>query len=89
MKKLLVFILFIMLVFSIGYSNSAKNEIKNDLVLQNIEALASGETSGTPLKCWKNISDAGPNTQTHVTYCGDCSATLARSWSTEGQCMSK
>lgn len=87
MKKLLTFTLFVMVVFFIGYSSNTKSEFTSDLVLQNIEALASGEGSGNPLKCWRTISDDGPNTQTHVTYCGSCDAILARTWYRESQCQ--
>lgn len=87
MKKLLTFMLFVTLLFFIGYSNNAKPEPTSDLILQNIEALASGETSGKPLKCWRNISDDSASPQTHVTYCGNCDAILARTWSRESQCQ--
>lgn len=72
MKKLL----FCALAGAIGfagaktYEHSQKN-ITNDLLLQNVEALTSGEDSydGQPLKCFKSVTTQENST---VLYCGGC-----------------
>ena len=55
-------------------------------VLANIEALATGESGGQTLKCYKTVSSGGGGMMTHVTYCGTCSAVLANAYSDSWQC---
>lgn len=84
MKKIFI-TLFIasVIVMLIKVQSSPKH---TDIVLANIEALASGEGSGTTLTCYKTISTAGSSQMTHVTYCGDCKAAKANAWSNKWQC---
>lgn len=51
----------------IGFTNNSKDEVLSDMMLENIEALASGETSEefTEATCckavWENINCSGCN----------------------------
>ena len=72
---------------SLGLHVSQRNSAKmSDLVLANIEALATGESGGQTLKCYKTVSSGGGGMMTHVTYCGTCSAVLANAYSDSWQC---
>lgn len=67
------------------YDNSSKKVM--DITIENIEALAQSEGGTRPnLKCWKTISENGSNALTHVAYCGDCTAKVARGWWEESTC---
>lgn len=62
-------------IASLGLHVSQRSSAKmSDLVLANIEALATGESGGQTLKCYKTVSSGGGGMMTHVTYCGTCSA---------------
>ena len=67
------------------YANQVENETMTDIMLENVEALASGE-SGQRLDCWETVSSTGNILSTHVTYCGNCQAVLAKSWSRKSIC---
>lgn len=57
------------------------------LSLENIEALASvSETNSSNIACYESISNDGSGNQTHVTYCGGCTAKLCKSWSNKYVC---
>lgn len=57
-------------IASLGLHVSQRNSAKMpDLVLANIEALATGESGGQTLKCYKTVSSGGGGMMTHVTYC--------------------
>lgn len=68
------------LVFSIGsisgytYLYSPERQL-SELALENVEALARSEGSGSKLKCYKTVHGDSNKTQTHYTYCGTCSPT--------------
>lgn len=66
--------------------NIVPNKKFSNISLANIEAIASGEGGAVTIDCWSTVSDIGPNAQTHVTYCGDCTAVLARGWSNKSTC---
>lgn len=70
-----------------GIYAGQKSEIAmSDLMLENVEALANGE-SGQKLDCWEDISSNGGNVlPTHITYCGTCGPILARSWGDQSMC---
>ena len=86
-KKIKLVIKIAIALLVLGLVNLNFSIIKNDntssLMLENIEALASG---GIILECYKTISTVGDGNLTHVTYCTDCDAHLARSWSSKGYC---
>lgn len=89
MKKLIFLFLIVSVALVKIISNKSSYET-SDLMLANIEALASGESNtGTKLDCWDSVSNKGNVLQTHVTYCGDCNAVLARSWSSQSMCVTK
>lgn len=89
MKRLVLAILIVSVALVKIISNQNDFET-SDLILANIEALASGESApGTKLDCWDTVSNKGNVLQTHVTYCGTCGPTLARSWSSQSMCVTK
>lgn len=94
MKKTIlttVLIAFLSLVTVSNVCNSLREpeEKMSELMLDNIEALASGEL-GEKLDCWSTVSSTnGSVLSTHVTYCGTCNAVLAKSWSNRSICNQK
>ena len=79
-KTILIIIIFIFVVFmNVGINKAEAN-------LANVEVLASEISSSLTLSCYDDISDKGTGNRTHVTYCGGCSAKLARSWSSTSSC---
>lgn len=88
MKKYFIKIAFVAFFAAIaGYGVYANQETStmSDLMLINVEALANGE-NGQKLDCWSTVSSNGNVLATHVTYCGSCSAVLAKSWSNKSMC---
>lgn len=60
----------------------------SDLFIENVEALASGESGGQPMDCFstiKNINDGRPVCT--KTYCADCKPIRCTHWSGSGRCM--
>lgn len=90
MKKKLLFILFVVTIVSMSVFTSYSlqtNNYKYTLVVANIEALtASEDPLLTELFCYRTVSSKGNGNSTHVTYCGDCEATLCKSWSDQYIC---
>lgn len=85
MKSTLAVVFTVVAIY--GFYVSQRDDVEiSDLVLANIEALASGESGGQSLKCYKTVSSGGGGMMTHVTYCGTCSAVLANAYSSEWQC---
>jgi len=71
--------------FNVGL-NLSDNSL-SDLALANVEALARSEDGGSGrLTCVNTISNSGPGNSTHYTYCGSCTAVLAKSWSDVSSC---
>jgi len=88
-KRILSGLFALALLAATGYSvnKSMKSDTGlSDLVLTNVEALASGEGGDQTLSCWKTINSQGNQTTTHKTYCGSCEAVPVHSWSNEGTC---
>ncbi len=83
--KVLSIMIFISLIIT-TLSINIKNEVVNDVVLSNIEALATGENPGQIYDCYSSISSDGYGSMTHVTYCGTCKAILCRSWGSSSHC---
>ena len=83
--KLVIITTVVILCFINININNTKDGISS-IKLANIEALASGESSGEWITCYRTISCAGSGNSTHVTYCGDCSAHIARGWSNSDFC---
>ena len=76
----------------LGFANLNSSNISNttsSIELTNILALASANAEGglQLLSCYKQISSGGSGNLTHVTYCQDCDARLARSWSSKYSCQ--
>jgi hypothetical protein len=69
-----------------GFNQSTNEVGLSAVALSNVEALASAESSGSNLQCWSTVSTSGAGSLTYVTYCGDCSAVIARSWSNSNGC---
>jgi hypothetical protein len=89
-KSTLIVIAVNIIVFNIvvfinfNRNNNKKNVLS--LSLANIEALAQESLNTQWYTCYETISNSGNGNQTHVTYCGDCSPKLARSWSGKSSC---
>lgn len=62
----------------------------SSISLANVEVLAYGDDTNKKLDCWNTISSSQKNAMvaepTHKTYCGDCQATLCRSWYHQSKC---
>ena len=87
MKQKILSIIFGVLLFILLQNFFISNKaFYVDVTLENIEALAQGESGGDTLNCWHTISEDGPNALTHKTYCGNCDARLARGWSNASTC---
>jgi|LSQX01.2.fsa_nt_gb hypothetical protein len=83
--KVLPVMIYISLVFTTLNVNK-KKELVNDVIVSNIEALATGENPNQIYDCYSSISSDGSGTMTHVTYCGNCNPILCRSWGSSGHC---
>lgn len=69
-----------------GYKESQTSKI-SDLMLENIEALASGEAGSQYfLRCWRTITCEEANLREEKTFCGNCTATVCTHWSDENIC---
>lgn len=90
-KYFLIIIIKLAFIGTMGwvYQQNKKSVELSDLAVANIEALASGEASGTRLKCYKTISGNPNKTQTHYTYCGSCSPVLGYDAYDESHCYTK
>ena len=91
MKKNLLFILSSIVIIILAVFTSYNLKLNNSqfsLIIANIEALTSSE-SGSGIRCYETISNQGSGNSTHITYCGDCEATLCKFWSSEHQCNTK
>ena len=90
MKKKVFLIIGLAAIVSITVFNIRVNlssDSLSELALANIEALARNETgAGEKLSCYLTVSNSGSGNQTHQTYCGDCKATLCRSWWDSSEC---
>lgn len=90
MKKKSIALLIAAVAMTGSYSlyRTQNKTVLSGIALENVEALASVESSSREaVRCWRNISDIGTKLKTHVTYCGNCTPILARTWSNESQCM--
>lgn len=60
----------------------------NNLLIENIEVLASGEGFGylDRITWYQHISASGGGNSTHMTYCGDCEPRLCKAWSYISHC---
>ncbi len=85
MKKKIKLVI-IIAIGVLGFVNLSFISIKNNKIssheLANIEALVSTLEAGR-IRCWHTISSELPGKLTHVTWCGDCTAHLARNWDHE------
>lgn len=76
-------------IFYLNANNSLKKDEFSDLLIANVEALASDESGGgQPMNCYSTVenSNDGRPVET-VTYCGDCKAVRCTNWSNSGRCM--
>ncbi|WP_300695437.1 NVEALA domain-containing protein [uncultured Bacteroides sp.] len=88
MKRISLLSLIVVVAMVIGLISKKEDLPVSDLMLANIEALASYESGGSALNCWQTINSTGSSLPTHVTYCLSCSAQLARRWSGSSSCTS-
>lgn len=60
----------------------------SDLLLANIEALASGETSGGQrITCYKKLDGLQGAPMEDKTWCAECKARPASKWSSPSECI--
>ncbi len=90
MKKYLYssVVILITFVFIANVSNSLPRNVFPDIVIANVEALASGESGSQPMDCYSNIEkvDDGRPVET-LTYCGDCQSIRGTHWWNQSRCM--
>ena len=86
-KKLALFsVIAIVSMATFTYYNLKPYTLQYNMIAANVEALAATEDTSSMLSCWSSVSSAGNGNLTHVTYCGDCQATLCRGWSGANGC---
>lgn len=88
-KNLLKFALLLVVGIVFVWNPDAKNGDFSRLIkLENIEALAGSDNGANPLSidCWNTITNKGAGRQTHYSYCGSCTAVLARDVSDKDHC---
>ncbi len=89
MKTKILFIVCLSIFAYLGWNNQSNVETDNILILQNIEALASGEDSGPGNKnCYRTISEASSDdfTAVQVRDCNSCSFKWCTSCSYRALC---
>lgn len=88
-KNLLKFALLLVVGIVFVWNPDAKNGDFSRLIkLENIEALAGSDNGANPpsIDCWNTITNKGAGRQTHYSYCGSCTAVLARDVSDKDHC---
>lgn len=90
MKKNLLKIILIAVmgvVFTTSFE-AKKGELSRLVRLENVEALAGPDSGSNPasIDCWNTVTNKGAGRQTHYSYCGTCSAVLARDVSDKDHC---
>jgi hypothetical protein len=85
-KIILAFGIALMVFVNLKYDNTHINISSHKFT--NVKALtkANAESGGLLLECYKTISSRGEGNLTHVTYCQDCDARLAKTWSGKNGC---
>lgn len=90
MKKYLSISAVILIIFAFiaNVSNNLSGNVSPDIFIENLEALASGESGGQPMDCYSNIEkvDDGRPVET-ITYCGDCQSIRGTHWWNQSRCM--
>jgi hypothetical protein len=85
-KILVLTIIIINVIIFVNFDMDERKGRKYSFTLANIEALANESSDSNWISCYETISSEGTNYQTHITYCGECTAKLARSWSQLDSC---
>jgi hypothetical protein len=65
--------------------NSQKSEL-SDVMLANVEALATESSNGQQVTCYNTISGQQGSPMEDKTYCGDCKSKPAQTWSNVSEC---
>ena len=101
-KKIFAGVAVLAIAVAVGFNVNLNQKSDVSLLeLANVEALAipfgplaievAESVQKETYSCWKELSNGESNATspalTHKTYCGDCSATLCRSWYTESSCL--
>lgn len=89
MKNILPCLIAITAIVTICVSKENPTSNVSDLVLSNIEALASGESDAQqPMDCFSSIQNTNDGRPSEtVTYCGDCQPIRCTHWYNDGRCM--
>ena len=88
MKKRFLFMVFIITItgtIGLNYLLCDNKANLSDLSLLNVEALADGESGGTLINCYLNVSSLGGTyPPSSVVFCGGCKILSAYSYSNSG-----
>ena len=89
-KKLLsgLFALALLATTAVGVAESKKSEVAmSDLAMANVEALANGESEGGErIICYRKIEGFQGFPMEDKTWCNECRARPASSWSDKSEC---
>lgn len=80
---------FIVALVALATLNINLNKVGNtyDFNMANVEALA--EEAGVTVPCYQTVSSGGNTPIYIVRYCGDCTATSVRKYSSTSTCVTK